>query len=96
MKSIAAILALGLVAVVQAQEQCAAVAAKVPSCAVSRFDKFRFQTKKLTVSFRSRVSLLLLLVRAAVVPIMLVNVARHNQQLSPPLRFLVSFPDAVL
>ncbi|KAL9636420.1 MAG: hypothetical protein Q9164_002840 [Protoblastenia rupestris] len=33
MKSVAAVLAFGLIAAVQAQEQCAAVAAKIPSCA---------------------------------------------------------------
>jgi len=35
MKSVSIILAFGLVALAQAQDQCAAVAAKVPSCAVS-------------------------------------------------------------
>ena len=34
MKSLSIILALGLVAITKAQDQCAAVAAKVPSCAV--------------------------------------------------------------
>ena len=66
MKSAAAILAFGLIAIVQAQDQCAALAAKVPQCAVSRSDDFRFETKKLTADFRSHVSLLLLLLRAAV------------------------------
>ncbi|KAL2053438.1 hypothetical protein ABVK25_006432 [Lepraria finkii] len=35
MKTFAIVLAAGLVAVTQAQEQCAAVAAKIPTCAVS-------------------------------------------------------------
>lgn len=35
MKSFAAIVAFGLIAAVQAQDQCAAVAAKIPGCAVS-------------------------------------------------------------
>ena len=36
MKTFAIVLAAGLVAVTQAQEQCAAVAAKIPTCAVCR------------------------------------------------------------
>ena len=37
MKSLAPVLAFGLFAAVQAQEQCAVVAAKIPTCAVSPF-----------------------------------------------------------
>ncbi len=38
MKSFAVLVAVGLAAVAQAQDQCAAVAAKVPTCAVSVAD----------------------------------------------------------
>ena len=54
MRSIAAILAFGLIAVAQAQEQCAAVAAKVPQCAVSRFDHFSSRNQE--ADSRSQVS----------------------------------------
>ena len=36
MKTFVVVFAAGLVAVAQAQEQCAAVAAKIPTCAVCR------------------------------------------------------------
>ena len=54
MKSFAAILAFGLIAVAQAQEQCAALAAKVPQCAVSRFDEYSSRRKE--ADRRSQVS----------------------------------------
>ena len=39
MKSVSVILAFGLITVAHAQEQCAAVAAKVPECAVSLYSR---------------------------------------------------------
>ena len=58
MKTFAVVMAAGLIAVVQAQEQCAAVAANIPACAVcSPIITYFYQTEayyEIDILYRSR------------------------------------------